>query len=109
MPLLRGVIEISKTWPHCLLSLAALNQIRDPERFTMNTISVICLCASIILAGIIASLGTRKIDHRLKELDDRLDHRLKEISDRLDDRLKEIGGRLNGILEELRKLQNRGS
>ena len=64
----------------------------------MNTITVICLCASIILAGIIASPRTRKIDRRLKE-----------IGDRIEDPLKEIGGRLNGILEELRKLQNRGS
>jgi hypothetical protein len=75
----------------------------------MNTITVICLCASIILAGIIASPRTHKIECRLKEIDDRLDHRLKEIGDRLEDPLKEIGGRLNGILEELRKLQNRGS
>ena len=75
----------------------------------MNTITVICLCASIILAGIIASPRTRKIDHRLKEIGDQLDHRLKEVGDRLEDPLKEIGGRLNGILEELRKRQNRGS
>jgi ElaB/YqjD/DUF883 family membrane-anchored ribosome-binding protein len=75
----------------------------------MNTITVICLCAAIILAGFIASPRTRKIDRRLKEISDQLDHRLKEIGDRLEDPLKEISGRLNGILEELRKQQNRGS
>jgi ElaB/YqjD/DUF883 family membrane-anchored ribosome-binding protein len=75
----------------------------------MNTITVICICASIILAGILASPRNRKIDRRLKEMSDQLDHRLKEIGDRIEDPLKEIGGRLNGILEELRKLQNRGS
>lgn len=73
----------------------------------MSTTTVICICVSIILAGILASPKTDEIDYRLKkEIGDRLDDRLKEIGNQL----KEIGDRLYGISrnwDEFRKLQDR--
>ena len=75
-----------------------------------TTIAVICICASIILAGMIAKPNTLETDFRLKEIRDQLDqlnNRLKEIGDHLHYSLEGGEARLSGILDELRKLQDR--
>jgi hypothetical protein len=74
------------------------------------TTAVICICVSIIFAGILASPKTQESDFRLKEIGDRLfslENRLKELSDRIHFSQEHIGASLAAILEELRKTRDR--